>query len=129
MLHFIPLLLATFVLEAQAFCIFNMLKDKKPFRAIQIEDRISSSRRFNNLVNAGLMLYCCDPSEPTCVVEQKEGVPVYFEIQFWWRHNTDNKRKVECISGGDLFIKGSETDYWAECVYNGTRTRAPLEPL
>ncbi|KAI8974926.1 hypothetical protein BDB01DRAFT_838428 [Pilobolus umbonatus] len=128
MLAFIPLLLVTFIFQAQAFCVHNDLKDEKTIKAALLDDRISVFRRFKKTIPPH-WLECCNPSEPTCVVEKKEGVPVFFEIEFEWKQTEDNKRKVECVSGGRVFIKGTEEKYWAECETRTGRSEVPLVPL
>ncbi|KAI8974924.1 hypothetical protein BDB01DRAFT_838426 [Pilobolus umbonatus] len=124
----ILLLLATVVLQAQAYCVYNFLADGSSFRVIQLDDKINMFRRFNKVLHS-YKGECCDPSEATCVSEQKEGVPVYFEVQFWWENNPDNRRMVGCQSDGMLSIIGTENNHWAECQDSSVTRKVPLNPF
>ncbi|KAI8974925.1 hypothetical protein BDB01DRAFT_838427 [Pilobolus umbonatus] len=113
MLAFIPLLLFSFAVQSQAFCVHNILDEFKSFKVFQIDDRISKSRRFKKTIYPKWR-ECCDPSEPTCVVDQTGSVPIAFEVEF----SKDNKKKVECVSDGTLFVGGTVENCWAECHSN-----------
>ncbi|KAI8974922.1 hypothetical protein BDB01DRAFT_377483 [Pilobolus umbonatus] len=128
MLAFIPLLLLTYVLQVQCYCVQNRLSDKTPLRVIQVDKRINKHKLFNKLLYQDVT-GCCDPNKSTCVVEGKEGVPVTFEIQFWWRKTYDRFRTVECVSGGNLYIMGTEQSPYAHCEYKGFRYTVPIKEL